>query len=259
MNNPKFTILLASYNRLELLKASLKSSLSQDFEDYEVLIVDDGSEQETVNYIKELESHEQRLRAVYQRNQGVAVARQNGLLSANGQYIVILDSDDTLDVNTLLRLDLHLSREKSDLVYVNNREVFNQRVRVSNYPKYISNQQMINAIFLRPRVPFKHSGTTFLKSKAIEIGGYDVNLRIKIDIDFFLKFLNTENKVSLLDETLVTFLLHKRSISKSRFKGILVWWRLVDKYGGRSKMNLMCYKFVRAFIEVGKYIFLKFS
>ena len=74
----RFTILLAAYDRLELLKSSVESGLAQNWGDFEVLAIDDGSGRETADWLDEQAAIHDRLRVVHQPNSGVAAARANG-------------------------------------------------------------------------------------------------------------------------------------------------------------------------------------
>ena len=142
------------------------------------------------------------------------------------------------------------------MVYVDNIEIKGNSQRQSDYPIFNSNSQMINSIFTKPRIPFKHSGTLFKKQKAIDLGGYDVQLTSKIDIDFFLKFLSKGANVKLLKRNLVYFYFHNDSISrKQRFKALPVWWKFIDEYSGKGFFYKLFYKIVRSFLEILKFVF----
>ena len=88
---PLFSTIIPVYNRAALIRATLDSVLAQDLPDQEVIVVDDGSTDDTVNT---LESYGNRIRVLQQKNSGPAVARNLGIQHAAGEYIAILDSDD---------------------------------------------------------------------------------------------------------------------------------------------------------------------
>jgi hypothetical protein len=111
---------------------------------------------------------------------------------------------------------------------------------------------MIRAMFLRPRLPVKHSGTTYRREEALALGGYDTGLPIKIDIDFFLKYLAAGKKLRLLNEPLVVFRMHRNSISARRLLGIRIYWRLASRYGPPEYWSRLRLKLTRTAIETGK-------
>jgi GT2 family glycosyltransferase len=88
---PLFSIIIPTYNRLPYLKKTLASIWEQSFTDFEIIVVDDGSTDGTVDYLRELGKSVELLR---QENRGPGAARNLGVEHANGEYIAFLDSDD---------------------------------------------------------------------------------------------------------------------------------------------------------------------
>jgi glycosyltransferase involved in cell wall biosynthesis len=97
---PLFSVIIPTYDRLELLKRTLQSVKEQSFSDYEIVVVDDGSKDGTREWLAENGSW---LREIRQSNEGPGVARNAGVRTAIGEYCAFLDSDDiwfpwTLDI-----------------------------------------------------------------------------------------------------------------------------------------------------------------
>nr|WP_240481087.1 glycosyltransferase [Ectothiorhodospira sp. BSL-9] len=90
-SQPKVSILIPSYNTAQFISESINSVLDQDYPNKEVIVIDDGSTDETLNI---LAAYGDRIRVIQQGNQGAAVARNRGLDVAQGHYIAFLDSDD---------------------------------------------------------------------------------------------------------------------------------------------------------------------
>ena len=86
-----FSTVIPVFNRAQLIRPTLDSVLAQDCRDQEVIVVDDGSTDET---LQTLASYGDRIRVLRQKNSGPAVARNLGIAEATGKYITILDSDD---------------------------------------------------------------------------------------------------------------------------------------------------------------------
>ncbi len=89
---PRASIVVSAYNTLKTLPETVASLLAQDFEDFEVLVVDDGSTDGTANWV--LAHPDPRLRLVRQLNRGLAGARNGGIAEARGDYIGFCDGDD---------------------------------------------------------------------------------------------------------------------------------------------------------------------
>ena len=81
---PKVTILFASYGRLPMLEEAVTRALDQDYPNFEVLVIDDGSDDETKSWLRDNEAQNPDLRVVFQQHQGVAVARATGVSAASG-------------------------------------------------------------------------------------------------------------------------------------------------------------------------------
>lgn len=92
---PTVSTVMPTYNRAELLPRTIESILSQDFEDFELLIVDDGSTDDTATVVQAIQARDARLRyLLLPQNRGIGFARQAGLRHVSGRYIALADSDD---------------------------------------------------------------------------------------------------------------------------------------------------------------------
>ncbi len=89
---PTVSIVIPTYNRSDLLKVALISCLEQTYRDFEVIVVDDGSTDDTKQMVESLNS--EKVQYIYQENCGRSKARNNGIAQARGKYITFLDSDD---------------------------------------------------------------------------------------------------------------------------------------------------------------------
>jgi len=88
---PRVSIIIPTCNRKAFVQEAIGSVLAQTYEDFELIVVDDGSSDETGEALKR---YDERLHYLYQANQGVSAARNNGLALAQGELIAFLDSDD---------------------------------------------------------------------------------------------------------------------------------------------------------------------
>jgi glycosyltransferase involved in cell wall biosynthesis len=100
---PFFSVVVPTYNRSRIVRRCVDSCLAQSFEDFEVVVVDDHSDDDTV---RELERYDDpRLRVVvHDRNRGISPSRQTGAESARGEWVVVVDSDWELMPGALARL-----------------------------------------------------------------------------------------------------------------------------------------------------------
>jgi glycosyltransferase involved in cell wall biosynthesis len=91
MDNPTVSVIIPTYNRAGMLKEAIDSVLAQDYSDFELIVVDDGSTDGTPQI---LNCHAGKIKHICQRNQGVSAARNRGIAAASGGFIAFLDSDD---------------------------------------------------------------------------------------------------------------------------------------------------------------------
>jgi len=92
----EISIIIPVYNKERYVRTCLENALSQDFEDYEVIAVDDGSTDNSGAISDEMTREYSRLRVIHQKNGGVTAARRRGVEEAQGKYVMFCDSDDRL-------------------------------------------------------------------------------------------------------------------------------------------------------------------
>jgi glycosyltransferase involved in cell wall biosynthesis len=102
---PRVSVIIPTYNRAHFIAEAIRSVLSQTYRDFEIIVVDDGSTDNTKEVVNSFKDHH--IRYIYQDNQRVCVARNNGIEVSKGEYIVLLDSDDVLMEKAIER-ELHM-------------------------------------------------------------------------------------------------------------------------------------------------------
>lgn len=101
MTNPAVSVIVPVYNTAKYLGQSVDSVLRQSFPDFELLLIDDGSTDESPAMCDAFARHDSRVRVVHQSNRGLSGARNTGLDQARGDFVVFLDSDDWFGEETL--------------------------------------------------------------------------------------------------------------------------------------------------------------
>ncbi|MFA5975531.1 MAG: glycosyltransferase family 2 protein [Elusimicrobiota bacterium] len=94
MSTQLVSVIIPTFNRAYCLRRAIDSILNQTHRNVEVIVVDDGSTDETRELMRSAYAQEPRVRYVYQENAGVSAARNHGLSLARGEFISLLDSDD---------------------------------------------------------------------------------------------------------------------------------------------------------------------
>ncbi|MFC2343670.1 MAG: glycosyltransferase family 2 protein [Negativicutes bacterium] len=124
------SIIIPTYNRANCLSFSLESALQQTYGEIEVILVDDGSTDDTATRVRSLqEQYGARVKYIYQENQGVSSARNRGLREASGEYVSFLDSDDRLYPTKIEEQVKFLQEKEADVCCCNYWVLENDRRR----------------------------------------------------------------------------------------------------------------------------------
>lgn len=117
MNKPKVSVIIPVYNTELFVEEAIKSVLNQTLTDIEVIVVNDGSTDNSLKVIERLANTDSRIKKITQENQGQSVARNLGLNIAKGEYIYFMDSDDMISQNTLEICYTKCTSEDLDFVF----------------------------------------------------------------------------------------------------------------------------------------------
>jgi len=119
-NTPKISIITPAYNAERYIAETIESLQQQTFGDYEHVIIDDGSSDDTAKIVAKYSSEDQRIIYIKQnQNQGPSAARNRGIEESRGEYILFVDSDDTCEADTLRLLFEKATETEADVVYYN--------------------------------------------------------------------------------------------------------------------------------------------
>ena len=119
MNNPKVSVVVPVYNVEKYLKRCLNSLVNQTLKDIEIVIIDDGSTDNSPNICDEYAKQDQRIKVIHKDNQGLGFARNTGLKEVSGEYVGFVDSDDFVEVDTYEKLYTLAKKENVDMITCN--------------------------------------------------------------------------------------------------------------------------------------------
>ncbi|MFA7626977.1 MAG: glycosyltransferase family 2 protein [Candidatus Kapaibacterium sp.] len=161
---PFFSVVIASYNRSAKLVRALDSLLNQNFDDWECIIADDGSDDGTFNLVKTYCDNDKRFRYLYHSNRKQAMTKNAGILASSGYFVTFLDSDDEYESSHLyLRYKLLTQNPDVELLHGGVRIIGNEYVPDINNP---SKKIHLNKCVI--------GGSFFIcKDAALKFGGFD--------------------------------------------------------------------------------------
>lgn len=116
MSKPKVSIIIPAYNAAKTLAATVDSILAQTLRDFEILIIDDGSKDETGAIADAYVEKDSRVHLIHQENQGAFMARVNGINASNGRYLGFVDADDTISPDMYGRMVAFAEENGLDIV-----------------------------------------------------------------------------------------------------------------------------------------------
>lgn len=111
------SIVVPAYNAEKSIERCVRSILNQDFKDFELIVVDDGSQDSTAAIVRKLAAEDSRITLIHQENGGEMAARAAGIRKANGVWLYFLDADDAVMPDTLSSMYLHISEDIDVVVY----------------------------------------------------------------------------------------------------------------------------------------------
>lgn len=124
MNTPKISVIVAVYNTSKYLKKCLNSIINQTFKSIEIIIVNDGSTDNSLQLCENFKAKDPRITIIDKLNEGLELSRQSGLKVAKGEFVTFIDSDDWIDLSMLEKLYNEAITFKVDIVVANSYRVF---------------------------------------------------------------------------------------------------------------------------------------
>jgi glycosyltransferase involved in cell wall biosynthesis len=230
-NNPAISVIIPTYNHAQYIIETVKSVLNQTYRDFEIIIIDDGSKDNTRDILNSY-IDENLVHYIYQESQGVSAARNTGIKVARGKYSAFMDADDIMLPESLAkRIKFMEKHQDIDFVFT---DFFleDTKSNCNPYP-FLKKREML--LSLSPALE-KQDGTTYsfhpsyykmsikkdifpititimVRKKCFEdVGYFDVNLRMSQDEDMWLRIMR-KYKVGFIDEPLSIYKRYRSRIS----------------------------------------------
>lgn len=258
---PLVTVYIPTYNRLELLKRAVKSVVEQDYTNIELIIVDDGSNDGTIEYLESLEISDRRVRFIVNEvNSGACVSRNKAILAAKGDFVTGLDDDDEFLNNRVSKLLASYSDQYS-LVYADDILIKDKNIKKISKPKFASIEQLKFGNCIGNQILTK-------RERVIEAGLFDEDLSAAQDYDMWFRIVEKYGpainascclqKIFLDGEDRITKLKHKkrgyfRFYNKHKFKMTNAqrkYFLLNTKYVFQEKISLKFFLYLFTVINI---------
>jgi glycosyltransferase involved in cell wall biosynthesis len=212
---PPITVLLAVYNGQTYLREAVDSVLGQTFGDFEFLIIDDGSKDQTPAILREYEKRDARIRLVARPNKGLTHTLNEGLSLARGEFLARMDADDLCLPQRFERQIAYL-REHADCVLVGSRVLLMDPEGLPIREMcFEQSHEEIDSAHLNRGWPVVHPATMMRMSALRQIGGYRDEFNTLEDLDLFLRLAEV-GRLANLPEVLLRYRQHFASVTHSK-------------------------------------------
>ena len=222
----KLSFIVPVYNVEKYLLKCVDSLLAQDYDDYEIILVDDGSTDDSWQIIQEYVSRfrgleDERIRGIHQENAGLSAARNAGWKAAKGEYVCFLDSDDYWEPNVLEGLLAQIKRDKLDVLrfkYQNvneQNEVFNPYRRDQRLDNDYSESVTDGVSFLNSRMNTQCYAVMFIVKRELLDGCLFTPGIYFEDTDWTPRMLCRAKRVASTNTVVYNYLMREGSITKA--------------------------------------------
>ena len=216
---PRVSVIISTYNGEADLPESVSSILSQTFSDFELIIVDDGSDDCTTDLLKTFA--DPRIKVLYnERNLGIAGSQNRALSAATGEYLALMDHDDISLPNRLQTHVDFLDKHPETGMLASNSININRNNEVTSHARYPVDEVEFAWNTLILGCPNVHTTLMIRRSALDHVGGYENRLRYACDYDLISRLI-LSTQVANLEEPLVKWREHAGSVSRSKTDALM--------------------------------------
>ncbi|NLZ34960.1 MAG: glycosyltransferase family 2 protein [Clostridiales bacterium] len=220
----KVSIIVPVYNCESSIKNTINSILKQNFNDFELILINDGSEDKSGLICDELAMKDKRIKVIHQKNSGPGAARNRGINEAEGKYITFVDADDTVDVDWLDLMISTIEDNNVDLICTGYKKLFirddNRLIKSKDYiptfKMYKDKKNIINDINeIISSGFFIPLWNKLYKSKIIKAFGitFREDLSLGEDFLFNLQYFDKCNSFIILDTAKYNYIVNKDGLT----------------------------------------------
>lgn len=223
---PKVSVIIPTYGRANIVSQAIKSVLTQTYKDYEIIVVNDGSTDNTPEVIAQFGNE---IRIIHQTNKGLSAARNTGIRASQGDYIAFLDDDDLWEPHKLeTQIPILESLHKIGLIYSDMLFFSGQDLLPGSYNKYYPTPsiQLLWNLFYVNYIPVP---TVVVRRECLdEVGLFDETLTACEDYDLWLRII-AKYPVHFVNDLLARYRLSENSMSQDGERMLFNYLRVKEK------------------------------
>ncbi len=214
MNEPMFSIIIPVYNAEKYIDECIESILKQKYNNYEVIVIDDGSIDSSLSICKKYEKKDTRIKVFSQKNKGVSATRNRGISLASGKYIIFIDSDDYIRSSMLNELKKNISKEYL-LCFGYTKKYKNKEIKYTpNCTVQNDIDKIYELIFFDNRVGGNIANKVFSKDIINKYNlKFDTSIHYCEDLLFIFNYINSCKKIKTINKNYYFYRMRKNSVS----------------------------------------------
>ena len=231
----KISIVTPIYNAEGYLRRCIESQIMQTYQNIEIILIDDGSTDNSGMICDNFAKNDNRIRVIHKKNQGVSIARNEGIKLATGDWILFVDSDDFLEKNAcekFIEISKKYNQELELIVASSNLIKGEQKTNsIAKFKKEallneIEKKKMINNIFINVDEDFSYVGAPWAKLYRLTfLKKYSLNFRPKLqlgeDLNFNFKAMYLANKIVFSPQIVYNYTISQFSISNKYMENMV--------------------------------------
>ncbi len=225
MSKPEVSIIMPAYNGEQYIAESIISVINQTYQDWELIVVDDGSADRTREVAFDLKKRESRIKYLYQKNGGQGKARNRGMRQSQGDFIAFLDQDD-LWLPDKLELQIKVANDTdADVIFSNSYifhdgSAFDEMMAFPTVSGRFCGKEMLDLLFIQNRIPIL---TALVKKTSVEQVGFindDEIIKNCDDYDLWLRLAERGATFFGMPDKLARYRVHPNQASKNEIKSL---------------------------------------
>lgn len=221
--NTKISIIIPIYNGEKYIERCLKSIINQDYEELEIILINDGSTDKSIDILKKFKNIDNRIKVIDKENTGVSDTRNRGIEEATGDYIMFIDVDDYLEENMIKKIINTINKKDIDLIK------FNYNITTSDGKKEKGNEDyeeykeknldkqniehFIDNILLGKVNAYVW--TLVIKREIIGNIRFNKEIGMMEDLLFYINILSKTNNLYIMNDRLYNYFINTESVCNS--------------------------------------------
>ena len=235
MKKPLVSVVMSVYNSEKWLSYSIESIINQTFTDFEFLIINDGSTDNSNAILDEYSKRDKRINFINQSNIGLTKSLIKGIKLSKGDIIVRIDADDLASSERIEKQLIELENKKLDLIATNFSLIDKNGYKIKYYDIRKKQEEILKKL-LGGNSFFPHSSVMFRKEVYFQLGGYNPFFNKSQDIDLWLRFLQNKFKTGVcnLNKPLTSIRIHEEQITHKNIDDIFTVISILNFYSRKN-------------------------